>query len=172
MENKISLVIPHVPFSPEADEMLDKCLSTLSGYDEFILVVNDGIGYGKAFNRGFKYAKGDYIFAVSNDTKLLLGSLQEMCIPNTVTYSENAQWGCFFCLPRTVYEKIGGFDERFEGAYFEDDDYLKRLELAGIPCERVTGVVVAHKGGVTVKALGKEEEYSQANRKRFEEKYK
>lgn len=91
-----------------------------------------------------------------------------MCRPGVVTYSENAQWGCFFCLPRSVYEKIGGFDERFEGAYYEDNEYLDRLAKNNIPVERVEGVLVDHIGGVTVKALGKEEEWSQKNREVYE----
>lgn len=166
---RISLVICHVPINKQLDGMLDECLTALSGYDELILVVNNGDGYGKSYNRGFKYAKGNFIIAVSNDAVLYEGSLDMLCDSKAVTYSENAQWGCFFCLPRWVYEKIGGFDERFTGAYYEDHEYQDRLKGAGIPLKRVMGVKVHHVGGVTVKALGKEQEWSEKNRKVYED---
>lgn len=35
-----------------------------------------------------------------------------------------------FLLPKTTFEKIGDFDEKFIRAYFEDDDYFYRLKLA------------------------------------------
>src|SRR5690348_7090023 len=123
LSKMISLIVPHVPFSKQADEMLDKCVRSLSGYDEFILVVNDAIGYGAAFNRGLKYAKGDFFLCVSNDTELTSGDIKDLCIDGVVTTplvnGNQMQFGCFFCMPRKIYEKIGGFDERFRGAYYE-----------------------------------------------------
>lgn len=168
---KISVVIPHVSVNASFETMLENCITSLKGeYDEFILVVNDGIGYGAAFNKGFKYAKGDFIIAVSNDTVLLKGSLKDLCIPDQVSYSENSQFGCFFCLPRWVLEKIGGFDTRFGKAYFEDDNFLSRLRRAGIPYKRVEGVKVHHIGGATVKAITTEDEWMQKNRPIYQER--
>src|SRR5258706_10591367 len=158
MENKISVIIPHVPLKPDLDQMLDDCVKSLSRYDELILVINQGMGYGKSFNTGFKYAKGDFLLAISNDTKLISGTLEDLCDKSAVTYTENEQFGCFFCLPRWVYEKTRGFDESFGLAYFEDDDFLLRLKEANIPLKRIEGVKIEHKGGITVKALNKEEE--------------
>ena len=39
----------------------------------------------------------------------------------------------FFCaaMPRTVYEKVGGLEERFGLGFFEDDDYCQRVRKAG-----------------------------------------
>lgn len=161
---KISVCIPHVPLNNEVDLMLKSCIDSLpKTYGELIILYNHAIGYGKAFNRLFEMTKGDYIIAVSNDTRLISGTLAMMCDPEAVTFSENSQWGCFFCLPRWVYEQVGGFDERFEGAYFEDDNYLSRLRRANIPVKRVPGVIVEHKGGVTVKAMNKESEFASRN---------
>lgn len=167
----ISCVIAHVPKTPALETMLSNCLASLTHYDELILVINDGIGYGAAFNRGFKHARGDYIIAVSNDTVLKAGKLEDLCDPEAVTYSADAQWGCFFCLPRWIYEKVGGFDETFGKAYYEDLDYLKRLERWGIPVKRVESVKVEHVGGATVKALDIESESAAIGRQRYVEKY-
>lgn len=168
---KITVVIPHVPLDEHFDQMLNECRASLNGYDELILVINDSIGYGAAFNRGFKQATGDFIFAISNDTQLKEGSLLDMCDPTAVTYTRNAQWGAFFCLPRWVYEKIGGFDESFGLAYYEDNDYLLRLKDAGIPVRRVNKVAIDHVGGATVKALKRETEANEFGKNRFKEKY-
>ncbi len=171
----ISLIIPHVSYSTEADKMLDRCVKSLSGYDELILVLNEGIGYGKSFNRGMRMAKGDYLVCVSNDTELKKGLIQDLLNPTCITtplVNENqTQFGCFFCYPRGLYEQIGGFDERFEGAYFEDDDLLKRWKEAGIEVKRVDTVKITHTGGVTVKALMNENELMDRNRKLFQEKW-
>ena len=173
---KTSVVIAHVPYSEEAEKNLDICLSSIRAqYDELILVVNDGIGYGKSFNRGFKYATGDYIFLISNDTVLVEGKLSQLLVPNAigvpVVNEGGTQFGCFACVPRNVYESVGLFDERFTGAYFEDDDLLRRWNNAGIGLTRVSDVRILHEGGATVKAIMNEGELMAKNRKLFDEKW-
>ena len=37
---------------------------------------------------------------------------------------------CSFILPKRTFLTIGGFDENFKGAYFEDRDYERRLKMA------------------------------------------
>ena len=37
----------------------------------------------------------------------------------------------FFVISKEAFENVGGFDERFKPAYFEDNDYLERLWKAG-----------------------------------------
>jgi GT2 family glycosyltransferase len=36
-----------------------------------------------------------------------------------------------FILNKTIYDKVGDFDEGFVGSYFEDNDYMYRMRLAG-----------------------------------------
>ncbi len=167
----ISAVIPHVPATDYLNELLTRCINSLKGWDELYVYYNHGIGYGAAFNKCLEAATGDYIVCVSNDTALTAGDLTELCDPTAVTYSANAQWGCFFCLPRWVYEKVGGFDEGYGLAYYEDEDYLERLRRAGIPFKRVDSVKVDHIGGVTVKAITTESEAMAVGRQHYLEKY-
>jgi len=58
----------------------------------------------------------------------------------------------FFYLPNSIISKVGLFDEEFYPAYFEDNDYHYRMQLAGdgelhaLPCQ---GLI--HKGSQTLK---------------------
>lgn len=170
--SSVSIVIPHVSISKEFDEMLNKCIASLgSDYNELIIFRNNGIGYAKAFNEGFKEARGDYLAAVSNDAFLTEGSVRDLCLPEGVTFSSNAQFGCFFCMPRWVYEKTEGFDERYGLAYMEDNDFLLRLKDLGIPLFRIRKVKVDHIGGLTVRALSKEGDAINFARERFKERW-
>ena len=40
---------------------------------------------------------------------------------------------CAFILPKSVYQKVGKFDECFYPAYYEDRSYEWRMKLMGIP---------------------------------------
>ena len=52
----------------------------------------------------------------------------------------------FFCaaMPRTVYEKLGGLDERFGLGFFEDDDYCQRVRKAGLRMAVAEDVFIHH----------------------------
>lgn len=52
----------------------------------------------------------------------------------------------FFCvmLKRSVFEKIGPLDEAFGRGFFEDDDYCRRIEQAGLKVACAEDVFVHH----------------------------
>lgn len=52
-------------------------------------------------------------------------------------------------VPRAVFERIGGFDERFEGYGGEDTDFGIRLVAAGIPLRYAPWAVAAHRFGAS-----------------------
>ena len=172
----ISVIIPHYPFNEEIDNKLKRCIESLNGYDELIVVVNNGTGFAKAVNQGLKLAKGDYIMVVNNDIEWKSGSLSDLCIEGSVTSPKvNGQaqpfWGSFFCIPRKVYEEVGGLDEQFEIGYYEDEDYIKRLEQAGIMmlCNGSCGIWTL--GGTTMNQFNRDE-ILEKNRIKFEAKWK
>jgi len=76
----------------------------------------------------------DRITISSNDTRLLPGTLAYMeeqvpCGPDDVLW----MLGGFnaFRLHTSFIHKVGWFDENFYPAYFEDNDFVRRCELAG-----------------------------------------
>jgi GT2 family glycosyltransferase len=80
-----------------------------------------------------------------------------------------------FCvlLRRDVSERIGPLDERFEVGMFEDDDYARRLDGAGLRLAVARDSFVHHAGRGSFRALP-DEEYRrifEENRRRYEEKW-
>lgn len=172
---KTSVIIPHWPLNRELDILLEHCIKSIKA-DELIVVVNDGIGFGKAVNQGLKIAHGDYLFIVNNDTVVLDGDIDHMCIPDTVTVPKidgqvDEMPRAFFCMPRSVYEQIGGYDERFTMGYWEDDDFITRLHKYEIPIKQVHSVEVSHLGGTTMHQLPNRDEIYEANKEKFYDKW-
>lgn len=177
--SRISVIIPHMPSVPGAPEALGACVNNLMGCDELIIMVNDGIGYAKAVNQGLAVATGDFLIVANNDTVMIEGTLRDLAYQAIVTVprisppprDENPR--CFFCMPRWVYEATKGYDERFEGGYFEDDDFIKRLNELDIPICTINKVAIHHKdgGGMTMKHIGEQENFDR-NKAVYERKWR
>jgi len=173
----ISLIVPHMPFE-ESDKALEELLSSVVGVDEKLIIVNDGIGYAKAVNIGFKLARGDYFIVSNNDCKLIDGTLRSLpdelgvSVPLITPEARDNNPRCFFCLPRWVYEKVGGFDEDFEGGYWEDDDFINRLNENRIPISLNHRIEVEHLngGGLTMKKIGEQEHFDK-NKEIYDKKW-
>ncbi len=80
-----------------------------------------------------------------------------------------------FCwiMKRKTYEQIGGFDERFGKAFFEDDDYCLRVKKAGLKILIAEDVFVHHFHSASTGPLdnpGTKELFLE-NKKKFEDKW-
>jgi hypothetical protein len=58
--------------------------------------------------------------------------------------------GAMLMLRREAWRKLGGFDESFRPAWFEDVDFLKRVVMAGYTVRYVPSAAAKHKGGHSV----------------------
>ena len=137
----LSVVIPHWPLDEETNDALRFCVSSFPRECERIVVVNDGTGYGHNVNIGLGLVSGDYIAVVNNDCRVKEGDIYDLCVPDTVTsplvigerqgFGESLEpggfHGSFWVVSRVVLDRVGLLDERFERAYWEDDDFLARL---------------------------------------------
>lgn len=177
MGNKISVIIPHYPFSTEINNTLKKCIASLKGFDELIIVSNQGTGFAFNVNLGLSLATGDYLIILNNDT-ILEGDFRDLIDENCVTsplLNDDSRifWGACFCLPRWVYEEIGELDEQFKIGYYEDDDYLMRLKQAGIFCKSNHKVKIYSPGSTTMDKIDKMKKrgIAENNKQRFIKKW-
>jgi GT2 family glycosyltransferase len=100
----------------------------------------------------------DDIIFYPNTIELLVKNFD----PNAVTYpggihSTNS-FSCFV-LPNNILDSIGYFDEWIspQYAYFEDNDYARRMELSGFSLKPVEDAQVNHYGSATLKTFNSEE---------------
>jgi hypothetical protein len=57
-----------------------------------------------------------------------------------------------FCAPKKVFELTGGYDESFEHAYYDDDDFYMNCKKHGFNFKIVSTVGIKHPpyGGTTI----------------------
>lgn len=175
---KISIIIPYMESDPGKPAVLERLLDSLVGADEIIVVENWKAGYAVPINFGLSQASGDYLLVLNDDLVLTQGELSELCDPDAVTsptIDNGVQpfWGCAFMIPRWVYEKVGGLDERYRVSYFDDDDYINELRKAGIPmrCKTTVNFHNADGGGRTLHTFSDHNEFFEENKQRFIEKW-
>lgn len=182
MKPRLTVVVPHWPLDEEVDEALRACLGSLPSECEKIVVVNQGTGFAVNVNIGLRLATGDYVAVVTNDSRVVEGDVYDLCVPGTVAsplvlekpgLEHEGFHGAFWVAPRDVLNRVGLLDERFEGAFFEDDDYLARLRQAGVPTRAVASVrVLSRRIGLTMSKLpDKGKGWLATNQRRFEEKW-
>jgi hypothetical protein len=179
----LSVEIPHWPIDDEVDASLRRCVGSLPSNCEKIIVVNDGTGFARNVNVGLRLASGAFVAIVGNDTYVLEGDVYDLCVPGVVTsplveekpsIDPGGFNGAFWVVPRTVLDEVGLLDERFEGGYYEDDDYLERLRAAGVPVREVSSVRAwSRRLGLTTSKLPASmvRGWLAKNERRFEEKW-
>lgn len=81
----------------------------------------------------------------------------------------------FFCvmMPRNVYELVGQLDEAFGLGFFEDDDYCRRIEQAGLKIVCAEDVFIHHQLSASFLKLDREVRRSlfNENKKIYEQKW-
>jgi hypothetical protein len=179
---KLSVVVPHWPLDDEVDEALRRCLASLPADCEKLVIVNDGTGFARNVNIGLRLASGDFVGVTGNDTVVSEGNVHDLCVPGAVAsptvdgkagVEPDGFRGAFWVAPRDVNERVGPLDERFEGAFFEDDDYLARLREARVPTVQVESVRVESRRIVLTmsKLRPQADAWYAENERRFTEKW-
>src|SRR2546423_6526162 len=163
MMTRVRVGVPHWPLDDEVDEALGACLASLPHDCEKIVVVNQGTGFAVNVNIGLRLATSSYVAVVTNDSRVVAGDMYDLCVPDTVTsplvlekpgIEPGGFHGAFWVAPREVLDRVGFLDERFEGAFFEDDDYLERLRRARVETRQITSVRVrSRRIGLTMSKL-------------------
>lgn len=178
MDKKISVIIPFYPVDEDKHAILQRCVKSLPEHYETIIVWNRKEGMAKAINEGVKCATGDYFLIMNDDVEFKEGDLEKLCVENTVmSPSFNGQtydfiWGSCFCVPRNVWEDVGGMDDRYTISYFDDDDLIYTLQGKGYEMKSDASVVFDHpEPGRTLEAMPDRDEFFKANQYKFYQKW-
>jgi len=75
-------------------------------------------------------------------------------LPATGTIEVEQPAAAALLVRRDAYDKIGGFDERFHPAWYEDVDFCRRLKSAGWQIYFASEAEFPHEGGYSVQGLG------------------
>lgn len=95
------------------------------------------VSVAKAWNLGFKEG-GDTTIVTGDDVVFgehTLENLRDGAVASESRFlypaTNASQMFCVFTAKMALFEKIGWFDEQFFPAYFEDNDFFRRMTLAG-----------------------------------------
>lgn len=178
MKIKTSIIIPYMESDPGKPAVLKRLTDSLIGYDEIIISSNWKEGYAKPINRGLRSAHGDFFVVMNDDLVLGKGEVRDLCVPGVVTSptvdgKEQPFWGCCFCIPREIYEKVGGLWEGYRISYFDDDDYINILRQNKVPmkCVNTVNFENVDGGGRTLHTFPDHKEFFQENKLKFIERW-
>lgn len=116
------------------------------------------IGVAAAWNAVFRMYP-DHIIISNDDVEVHVDTIEKLI---TAAEQSDAEFlypdhaGAMFCvflMKRSLIERIGPFDEKFHPAYFEDNDFHRRMKLAGVKELQVRGVSYSHVGSASLKDL-------------------
>jgi GT2 family glycosyltransferase len=124
------------------------------------------LGVAASWNLGIKsFPYADRWFFASNDVQFEPGALQGLSEARSdeITLSGAFPYWQAFSLGYEAVSRVGLFDEGFFPAYFEDTDYLRRAEHAGVTVRRLE-VPMIHDNSSTIRS---DERLSRENSRTF-----
>ena len=131
-----------------------------------VLNLPSNLGVAASWNLGIKLFPHDnrWTFA-SNDVVFEPGALSMLSTASSdsLTLSDRVPYWQTFAVGEGLVDRVGLFDERFMPAYFEDNDFERRVKLAGLPVTKLP-LNVRHDNSSTLKADPKLQE---ANNRTF-----
>lgn len=165
----ISCVVPTYSINTQFAAIAFRCLSSLRPLVDELIVTEDGekifpelaeladiylyhknLGYARNVNLGWWVTNNEYVIHANADTYVVSGDLHDLCIPGIITSPKvnedsGTLSGAFFCVPRTISEELGMFNDfyMFDGA----DHNLWNRYLSKYQAQRIDSVLVKHEPG-------------------------
>jgi GT2 family glycosyltransferase len=110
------------------------------------------LGVAGSWNLGIKsFPYADRWFIASNDVQFEPGALERLSEArrDEITLSGDFPFWQAFCVGYEAVRRLGLFDEGFFPAYFEDNDYRRRAEHAGVTITKLD-VPMTHDNSSTI----------------------
>lgn len=116
-------------------------------------------GVAKSWNMFHDLYPDDYVLIANDDVAVEAYTIERMIQAaeqdtRNIFFSGDGSSGnafSFFLLKKAGYQLIGRFDEGFHPAYFEDNDYARRMLLMGYHIIPVSGATYLHVVSSTMK---------------------
>ena len=122
---------------------------------------NENLGVAKSWN--WFIDNTPEIRIIANDDLLFYPDTIQNMVSNyedsVISFPDGLPGYSCFVLPNTVVDKVGYFDDTISPnyAYFEDNDYARRVSLASCGTKIIPNVRVEHKGSGTKKSFDRNE---------------
>lgn len=144
------------------------------GLEEALVVNNDVELMPETYERLRDWLRAGKEREVGLVTGVSAGEEVERGLVGSDTESPHPDFSCWM-LAKWAWERVGGLDEEYEGAYVEDADYHVRLHRAGIQAVSID-LPFKHTRSSTARNASVEErkrieEYARRNRQRFFDTY-
>lgn len=111
----------------------------------WFIALPHGLGYGGGLNLIVKVTPfAPYWVLVNDDSVFAPGALQkisEQVDTDAINFLSIMPKWSGFVLGEGAVLKAGLFDERFHPIYFEDNDYERRLQFAGVPAKFIYAIL-------------------------------
>lgn len=121
--------------------------------EQYVIYSPENLGVAASWNLGIKMTPSAPWWLIANyDLVWPEHSLARMAAAarqDALVLSAGTPPWCAFALGDKVVESVGLFDEAFYPAYFEDNDYERRVQAAGMPIVR-SDVYVQHANSSTL----------------------
>ncbi len=184
----ISIVLADYDPQNKLVPMRDECKARIKKFSkgfECELLLADEKGVNKSINSTINKLSGEWIILMGNDVMINDPEwINKLCVPKQIT---GWKWTTFnltqtpeleFSLvgfSREVWNKVGDFDEFYDGGYgYDDNDWLYRARQIGIKQEIADHLDVNHLENMTHKTYRNISEFgimNERNRSYFIEKW-
>jgi len=160
--------------------------------DRLIVLRNEeNLGFSKAGNQGAKQAMGNILVFLNNDIIIkgdFITAIEKAISANPKSLigaqliTTDTGWNVFdgqpipylagWCLAMTreIYDDLGGFDERFTPAYYEDIDLCYSAAQKGYGLQQIS-LPLQHLGEQSGKRLPGRQKITETNREKFAKKW-
>jgi GT2 family glycosyltransferase len=131
------------------------------GFDHVLICNNDIVFHSETIDKLVERIKKDDVVLVTatnvslstTTSKNTFENVEKMQTSKSFPEGEKGtpDFSCFMISKRTI-ELIGWFDENFERAYFEDNDYYARIIVKGFKAVCLNDAIFWHHGSQTLKS--------------------